>query len=153
MKFQDRVVLKVYLERQDMDRFAGLANEQRRATADFARELILEKLHAGGDGQNLRGDPELPPLPRSTPDTERPVATRQPPTSPRPKSEPAGPLFAGSHPGAGIFNAANDLSEPEYKSHDADCPCFLRESAIKAGLKPDKRVKKEEKKTAKRGRR
>lgn len=158
MKFRDRALLKVYLEAEDLARLSGQAQGVGKPAAEYARELVLEHLNAGREGENLRGDSELPAVQGSAPDAGRSVPAHQPPAVPkpiavpRPKTEPAGPLFA-KHPGAGIFNAADDLSEPQYKSHSPECSCFLCESAIKAGLKDDKRAKKEEKKPAKRGRR
>ena len=73
MKFRDRAMLKVYMEAADLDKFAAMALAERRSTADFARELILEKLNAGGDDQNLRRDPQLPLAGGSTPSSVRPA--------------------------------------------------------------------------------
>lgn len=64
------------------------------------------------------------------------------------------PAQKSDHPGAGLFNAPLNLFEPAYKSHPASCLCALCESAIKAGLKEDRRPKKtEEKKPARKWKR
>lgn len=102
----------------------------------------------GGDtfaGSRIEVDPSIPPVEIHLRDSAGTVHKIVNVGTKTPKSP---------HPGGGLFNAPTDLFEPAYKSHPSDCRCMICESAIKAGLKEDRRPKKnEEKKPAKRGRR
>src|SRR6266404_5176247 len=72
----------------------------------------VEPEDVGSDSQDVPRVPDVPAVERSAP------VRRE--TRAKPESAPTAPLFApGAHPGAGVFNAATDLSEPAYKSHKA----------------------------------
>lgn len=152
MKFGNRAMLKVYLEAADLDRFCARALAEGKATADYARTLILEHLNADSDGEPVRRDPPVRDAGRSaavagrSADSDEPVpdTPAEPPTVVAIDTKKELPKSA--HPGAGVFNAPLDLFEPAYKSHVVSCSCALCESAVKAGLKEDRRTKKEEKK-------
>jgi hypothetical protein len=53
-RFAERALLKVYLERADLDRLTAAASENQRLASEYVRDLVLEHLNGSGDDQPVR---------------------------------------------------------------------------------------------------
>ena len=126
-QFEQRARLVVYLETKDLARLTAVARENAKTVIEYARDLILEHLSENADDKAVRGNRAVRVGGRRT------AAARLDAVSP---SGAKGKVsLETQHPGAGVFNAPENLNEPEYKSHPAKCICFLCNSARQAGLK------------------
>jgi hypothetical protein len=53
-RFTDRALLKVYIERSDLEKLTARSVESKQVVSEYVRDLILEHLSENGDSQDLR---------------------------------------------------------------------------------------------------